>query len=63
MNNGEKQLVRIMIPQAEPGGDGLPPDQTEQVILNGRVTEIARGQVVEVTPEVFWALKSRYPHL
>ena len=42
---------------------GFDPDQTEQVILNGKVWSVRRGEYADVPPDVFLALKTRYPEL
>ena len=52
--------VRITLPLAE-DGDSLKADQTEQVIINGEITNIRRGTPVDVTVPVFILLKQRYP--
>lgn len=56
----KQPLVRILLPRAEESGDGPGTDQTEQVILNGRVTSIRRGEYVDVKPAVYMALRQRY---
>ena len=55
--------VRVFIPLAEEDGSQMNVDQTEQVILNGKVTQIRRGEYVDVKVPVFMQLKQRYPNL
>lgn len=55
--------VRICLPLLEDEGGSLKPDQTEQVVVNGVVTAIRRGENVEVKPAVFLQLKHKYPNL
>ena len=55
--------VRILIPLAEDNGTATNIDQTENVIVNGAVTQIRRGEYVDVKPTVFMQLKQRYPNL
>lgn len=52
--------VRITLPLVEEG-DGLKVDQTEQVVINGKMTNIRRGIPVDVKVPVFMLLKQRYP--
>lgn len=56
-------VVRIMLPFLEENGAEAAVDQTENVIINGRVTQIRRGEYVEVKAPVFMQLKQRYPAL
>ncbi len=55
--------VRIFLPLAEETGTEVHVDQTENVIINGVVTQIRRGEYVEVKVPVFMQLKQRYPNL
>lgn len=55
--------VRVFLPLEEEESAELPSDQTEQVILNGSVTQIRRGEYVEVKVPVFMQLRQRYPNL
>lgn len=55
--------VRVFLPLEEEENNELPSDQTEQVILNGSVTQIRRGEYVEVKVPVFMQLRQRYPNL
>ena len=55
--------VRVCIPLLPDTGSGLQPDQTEQVIINGRVTVLCRGEYLDVSPEVYLLLRRRYPNL
>ena len=59
----EEPTVRVFIPLAEEDGADINVDQTEQVILNGVVTQIRRGEYVDVKAPVFMQLKQRYPNL
>ena len=55
--------VRIFLPLAEETGTEVTVDQTENVIINGKVTQIRRGEYVDVKVPVFLQLKQRYPNL
>jgi hypothetical protein len=56
-------VVRIMLPLLEENGTEAVVDQTENVIINGKVTQIRRGEYVDVKVPVFMQLKQRYPSL
>ena len=56
-------VVRICLPLLEATGTEGTVDQTENVIINGKVTQIRRGEYVEVKVPVFMQLKQRYPGL
>jgi len=56
-------VVRVFIPLAEDAAGEGKVDQTENVIINGRVTQIRRGEYVEVKVPVFLQLRQRYPGL
>lgn len=56
-------VVRVFIPLAEDAGGDVKVDQTENVIINGKVTQIRRGEYVDVKVPVFMQLKQRYPSL
>ena len=55
--------VRIFLPLVEETGTEVTVDQTENVIINGKVTQIRRGEYVDVKVPVFMQLKQRYPSL
>jgi hypothetical protein len=55
--------VRIILPLAEDQGSDVAIDQTETVIINGKVTQIRRGEYVDVKVPVFLQLKQRYPNI
>ena len=55
--------VRIFLPLVEETGTEVNVDQTENVIINGKVTQIRRGEYVDVKVPVFMQLKQRYPSL
>jgi len=55
--------VRIFLPLVEESGTEINTDQTENVIINGKVTQIRRGEYVDVKVPVFLQLKQRYPNL
>ena len=55
--------VRIFLPLVEENGTEVAVDQTENVIINGSVTQIRRGEYVDVKVPVFLQLKQRYPNL
>jgi len=55
--------VRIFLPLVEETGTEVTVDQTENVIINGKVTQICRGEYVDVKVPVFMQLKQRYPNL
>ena len=54
-------VVRVFIPLAEDAGGEGKVDQTENVIINGTVTQIRRGEYVDVKVPVFMQLKQRSP--
>ena len=56
-------VVRVFLPLAEENGGEGKVDQTENVIINGKVTQIRRGEYVDVKVPVFLQLKQRYPGL
>ena len=56
-------VVRVFIPLAEESGGEGKADQTENVIINGKVTQIRRGEYVDVKVPVFLQLRQRYPGL
>ena len=56
-------VVRICLPLLEADGGEAAVDQTENVIINGRVNQIRRGEYVEVKVPVFLQLRQRYPSL
>lgn len=55
--------VRVFIPLAQDQGSEIAIDQTETVVINGKVTLIRRGEYVDVKVPVFLQLKQRYPNL
>lgn len=55
--------VTVFIPMAVDQGSDIAIDQTETVIINGRVTQIRRGEYVNVKVPVFLQLKQRYPSI
>ena len=55
-------VVRVFLPLQEADGE-MNVDQTENVIINGKVTQIRRGEYVDVKVPVFMQLKQRYPSL
>lgn len=55
--------IRIFLPLPEEDGSSLKPDPNEQVVINGVVTTIRRGESVEVKIPVFLQLKRKYPAL
>lgn len=63
---GEVKLeptVRIYIPLIEDQNTDVTIDQSEEVIINGKVTQIRRGEYVDVKVPVYLLLKQRYPNL
>ena len=56
-------VVRVCLPLAEETSAEVRADQTENVIINGKVTQIRRGEYVDVKVPVFLQLKQRYPNL
>lgn len=56
-------VVRICLPVLEETSAEMKTDQTENVIINGKVTQIRRGEYVDVKVPVFLQLKQRYPNL
>lgn len=55
--------VRVFIPLATDQGSDIAIDQTETVVINGKVTQIRRGEYVDVKVPVFLQLLNRYPNL
>lgn len=55
--------VTVFIPLAQDQGSDIAVDQTETVIINGKVTRIRRGEYVDVKVPVFLQLKQRYPSI
>lgn len=55
--------VSVFIPLAEDTGSDIAVDQTETVVINGKVTQIRRGEYVNVKVPVFLQLRNRYPNL
>lgn len=56
-------VVRVFIPLAEDNNSDITVDQTETVVINGKVTQIRRGEYVDVKVPVFLQLRNRYPNL
>jgi len=56
-----EQLVSVFLPPAEEDDPQRRVDQNEYVTVNGKVTQVARGQRVEVPVSVYVQLKNRYP--
>ena len=61
--NITEPTVRVFLPLLEENGTEINTDQTENVIINGKVTQIRRGEYVDVKVPVFLQLKQRYPNL
>ena len=61
--NVTEPTVRVFLPLLEEDGAEINTDQTENVIINGAVTQIRRGEYVEVKVPVFLQLKQRYANL
>lgn len=57
----QEERVRILIPRLEDGATKA--DQSEHVTINGYTTLIERGRWVEVTQDVYVALRAKYPNL
>ncbi len=55
--------VSVFIPLAEDNGSDITVDQTETVVINGKVTRIRRGEYVSVKVPVFLQLRNRYPNI
>ena len=55
--------VRVLIPRSDDEASDVAVDQTENVVINGKVTQIRRGEYVDVKVPVFLQLKNRYPNL
>lgn len=55
--------VRVFLPLLEDTGTDTKVDQTETVLVNGIVTQIRRGEYVDVKVPVFLQLKNKYPNL
>ena len=63
MKKTTEPTVRVFLPLLEDNGTEINTDQTENVIINGKVTQIRRGEYVDVKVPVFLQLKQRYPNL
>ena len=63
MKKTTEPTVRVFLPLLEESGAEISTDQTENVIINGKVTQIRRGEYVDVKVPVFLQLKQRYPNL
>lgn len=61
VENKSEVTVQITLPLAEATGTDVKVDQTENVVINGKVTQIRRGEPVDVKIPVFIQLKQRYP--
>lgn len=62
--DADEPRVRIMLPLREDAEEyGMKVDQTEQVIINGNITNIRRGVPVDVKVPVFLQLKQRFPNI
>lgn len=59
----EDPTVRIFLPLMNDQGSDVAIDQTENVTINGKVTQIKRGEYVDVKVPVFLQLKQRYPNI
>lgn len=55
--------VRVFIPLQQDSDNGVAIDQTETVVINGNVTQIKRGEYVDVKVPVFLQLRMRYPSI
>lgn len=55
--------VRVFLPLLEDTGTDTKVDQTETVLVNGIVTQIRRGEYVDVKVPVFLQLKNKFPNL
>ena len=54
-------LVRVNVPLAPESDNGEKVDQNEYVVVNGEVTQVRRGEYVDVKVPVFLQLKQKYP--
>ena len=54
-------LVRVNVPLAPEADNGEKVDQNEYVVVNGEVTQVRRGEYVDVKVPVFLQLKQKYP--
>lgn len=55
--------VTVFIPLLEDQGSDLTVDQTVNVTINGKVTQIRRGEYVNVKVPVFIQLRNQFPIL
>lgn len=56
----EETTVSVFIPLLEDQGSEVAVDQTVNVTINGKVTQIRRGEHVEVKVPVFIQLRNRF---
>lgn len=60
----EEPTVTVFLPLLDDAGSELGSvDQTVNVTINGKVTQIRRGEYVNVKIPVFLQLKNQYPNL
>ena len=55
--------VTVFIPLMEDQGSDVTVDQTVNVTINGKVTQIKRGEYVDVKVPVFIQLRNQFPRL
>ena len=64
MNKKSKeQLVSVILPPAEDADPDRKADQNEYVTVNGKVTQVLRGERVEVPVSVYVQLRNKYPSI
>ena len=59
----KEQLVSVILPPAEDADPDRKADQNEYVTVNGKVTQVCRGERVEVPVSVYVQLRNKYPSI
>ena len=59
----KEQLVSVILPPAEDADPDRKADQNEYVTVNGKVTQVLRGERVEVPVSVYVQLRNKYPSI
>ena len=55
--------VLVRLPKLEDQGSDVAVDQTVNVTINGKVTQIQRGEAVRVKVPVYLQLRNRFPDI
>ena len=62
-DKNDEAKVTVFIPLLEDQGSDVAADQTVTVTINGMVTQIRRGEHVDVKVPVFLQLRNQFPTL